>query len=323
MTDRPDIGWSACAEDGCIGARLARGGRCLAHAATRRRNAALKQFAKTGEIDARGVPITDALLRQVLAAAPHDAEDHPAFIAARFDRATFQGDADFATATFQGDAWFLGATFRGDAMFDDATFQGVAAFARATFQGDAVFYRATFQDAQFHQTTFRGDAGFHGATFRGGATFYRATFRGDAGFHGATFRGGPRFHGATFQGDAKFDGAIFRGDAEFDGAIFRGDAGFHGARFEQARQLGPFLVYGALGLDAAHFAQFIQIEASARGLSCQRTQFPAGVQFRLCGAHIVLDDADFTGPSLLVGIDALSDARLARREQRLAPMPFG
>jgi hypothetical protein len=143
------------------------------------------------------------------------------------------------------------------------------------------------------------------------------TFQRDAGFGEATFQGDAEFDGVTFQGDAGFDGVTFKRDAGFDGATFKRDAGFVEARFEQARQLGPLLVYGVLQLDAADFAQLIQIEVSTRGLSCQRARFPAGVQFRLRGAHIVLDDADLSGPSILVGIAALSDPRLAKREQRL------
>ena len=401
MTDQTGREWPTCGEDGCIGVRLAGGGKCLAHATTRRRGATLRQLGKTGEIDARGVPITQALLEQILAAAPHDAEDHPTFQGtARFDGATFhgdawfagatfrrdarfagatfhgdagfrgasfQGDAWFAGASFQGDAWFAGASFQGNAQFVEATFQGTTWFGGATFHGDAGFDRATFRGtaafgmAVYGGATFHGDAGFEGATFQGtaefgGATFQGtitrfegATFRRDAGFEGATFQGYAWFGGATFHGDAWFGGATFRGtagfggatfqdagfegatfrrDAGFDRATFHGDAGFDGAtfrrdarfgeaRFEQALQLGPILVYGVLRLDAATFAQLIHIEASARGLSCQRTHIPAGVQFRLRGAQIVLDDADLSGPSILVGIAALSDARLARREQRL------
>ncbi len=285
MTDQTGFLWRTCDEDGCIGLHLAATPKCLAHAGDEQRNAALKRLGETGEIDARGVRITQALLKQILAAAPNEAEAHPTFMAADFERATFQGGA-----------WFDGATFQGDAKFRGATFQDLAWFGGATFQGTADFYEATFQDL----------AWFRGATFRGTAEFVVATFQYTAGFHGA-----------TFQGDAEFDRVIFQGDAEFDGVTFRGDAVFGDARFEQARQLGPLLVYGVLCLDMAHFTQLIQIEISTRGLSCQRARFPAGVQFRLRGAQIVLDDADLSGPSILVGIPTLSDARLARREQRL------
>jgi uncharacterized protein YjbI with pentapeptide repeats len=327
--ERP-VTWPTCGEVSCIGVQLPQGGKCLAHATTRRRNAALKQCGETGEIDARGVPITAVLLHQILAKAPRNAEDDPTFREARFDRATFQEGAGFRGATFQGDAWFTGATIHGDAWFTGAAFHGDAWFHKAIFHGDAVFSGATFRDdagfigATFHDdavfsgATFRDDAWFIGAVFRGGAGFIGTTFRGDARFAGATFHGGARFRGATFHGDAGFIGATFQGYAGLAGATFRRIADFGDARFEQARQLGPLLVYGLLRLDATHFAQLIQIEASARGLSCQRTRFPAGVQFQLRGAQIVMDDADLPSPSLLVGITALSDPRLARHEQRLA-----
>ena len=124
------------------------------------------------------------------------------------------------------------------------------------------------------------------------------------------------FQAATFQGDTQFNKVTFQGDANFGAVIFQGDARFNDARFEQARLLGPLLVYGVLRLDAAQFAQLIHIEAgAARGLSCQRTRFPAGVQFRVRGTDVVLDDADLSSPSILAGIPALSDPRLARREQ--------
>jgi hypothetical protein len=351
MTDQTGIKWPICDEHGCIGVSLGAPGRCIAHARDEDRNATLKQLAETGEIDARGVPITRTLLEQILAAAPHDAEDHPTFNAARFDWATFQGKAVFdgaifqgkavfLVATFQGDAGFRGAIFRGKAMLGAATFQGDAGFWGATFQGDAEFGVAKFQgDAAFRGATFQGDAKFYGATFQGNALFAgatvkgkawfdEATFQGDALFAGVTFRGNAGFHRATVEGDAWFDWVTFRGKAEFGAVTFQGDTAFVGATFrrdaefldtrlEQARQLGPLLVCDVLRLDAAYFVQPIQIEVSTRGLSCQRTRFPAGVQLRLRGAQIVLDDADLSGPSILVGTAALSDARLARREQRL------
>jgi len=385
MTDQTGIEWPTCDEDGCIGIRLDPTPKCLAHAGDEQRNTTLEHLGETGVIDARGVPITQALLEQILAAAPRDAEDRPTFQdVAAFDKATFQGDAWFAGATFQGDIMFAGATFQGsagfyeatfqdDAGFDKATFQGSARFDKATFQGSAGFDEATFQDfaefdkatfqgtalfrratfqeptgfrgvtfqdfagfdkatfrsialfdeatfqdaAEFRGVTFQSSAGFDKATFQGTALFRGATFQGTALFRGATFQGTAGFDKATFQGTALFRGATFQDTAGFDRATFRRDAGFRDARFEQARQLGPLLVYGVLRLDAAHFAELIQIEASTRGLSCQRTRFPTGVQFRLRGAQIVVDDADLSGPSILVGIAALSDARLAKREQRL------
>jgi uncharacterized protein YjbI with pentapeptide repeats len=373
MMDQTGIKRPTCNEDGCIGVSLGATPKCLGHASDEQRHATLKQLGETGEIDARGVPITQALLEQILAAAPRDVEHHPTFTAAHFEWATFQGPAEFELVTFRGLAEFEGATFQGDAGFLGAIFQVDAGFHKATFQGSSKFEWATFQGpGRFHEATFRGDAGFAQATFQTHAVFSGATFQGDAGFIGVTFRGladfmdatfegavsfgdvifrglaefrnatfkddakfggvifrglaefrnatfkdDARFAGATFQGDARFHQATFQGDAGFAGVTFRRDAGFGGTRLEQARQLGPLLVCGVLRLDAAHFEELIQIETSTRGLSCQRARFPAGVQFRLRGAQIVLDDADLSGPSILVGIAALSDAQLAKREQRL------
>jgi hypothetical protein len=66
MTVQTGIEWPTCDEDGCIGVRLAATPKCLAHARDEQRDATLKQLGETGEIDARGVPITWALLEQIL-----------------------------------------------------------------------------------------------------------------------------------------------------------------------------------------------------------------------------------------------------------------
>jgi Pentapeptide repeats (9 copies) len=188
MTDQTGIDWPTCGEDGCMGVRLAATPKCLAHAGDDQRNAMLKQLGETGVIDARGVPITEALLEQILAAAPHDADNHPTFTAPRVGRATFQGEAGFGGATFQSNAEFDSATFRRDAQFGGATFQHDSTFDSATFQGNAGFDRTTFHhDATFDRTTFQRNAWFDRATFQGGAWFAGATFQGNAGFYRATF----------------------------------------------------------------------------------------------------------------------------------------
>jgi uncharacterized protein YjbI with pentapeptide repeats len=331
-----------CSQDDCTGIRLPTTAWCLTHAAEQAPDAfgaELERIAAEGTVDARGVVISAELLRRLLTKVPHE-DGRPALQAVKFDQASFQEGATFGSTIFHGQAGFARVTFQGDAWFEGATFQGGALFDRATFQGEAVFDGATFQRwAAFDQASFQGDAAFAGASFQGGAGFAGASFQGDAGFAGASFQGRVWFDGATFQGTTLFDratfqgraafsgaafleeadfaGATFQGDAGFDGAIVRRDASFADAKFEQARQLGPLLVYGLLRLDAAHFAQLTLVEASTRGLSCQRTRFPAGVQFRLRGAQVVLDDADLPSPSLLTGVGTLSDARLARRERRL------
>ena len=226
MTDQTGIGWPICDEDSCIGVCLDASPKCLAHAREEQRNATLKQLGETGVIDARGVPITAALLRQILAAAPHDADDHPTFMAADFGRATFQAEAGFGGATFRVLAGFGGATFRANARFGEATFRGTAWFGGATFYGTAGFAEASF----------RREAWFDGATFRREAWFDRAAFRDTAWFSGAIFQDLAWFSGATFQGLASFRKATFRADARFGEVTFRREAWFSGATLRIAHR---------------------------------------------------------------------------------------
>jgi hypothetical protein len=188
MTDQTGIDWPTCDEGGCIGVCLAAASKCLAHAGDEQRNATLKQLGETGEIDARGVPITQTLLEQILAAAPHDADNHPTLTAPQFYRVTFQGGVGFGAAIFGGVTLFSQANFQGGAGFGDATFQSNTSFGRVTFQSDAVFRGATFQkDPGFRGATFGSNAVFDEATFQSNATFDEATSQGNAAFDGATF----------------------------------------------------------------------------------------------------------------------------------------
>ena len=213
--------WPTCSEDGCSGARTGGGTRCLAHAGADERGATLKRFSEGEELDVRGVTISDVLFGEIVDAAPHDADGHLAFSAARFAGATFQGDADFAEATFKGDARFGGATFQADARFGGATFKGGARFAGTTFESNVGFAGATFKgDARFAE----GDTGLSGTTFESDVRFAEA----DTGLSGTTFEG------ATFQGDARFEGATFKYDVRFAGATFKGDAGFAEATFKSS-----------------------------------------------------------------------------------------
>jgi hypothetical protein len=231
----------------CGGVRIAGGDSCLAHAKPTERAAALKQFSETGDLDIRGVAISDALLKEIFNAAPHNADGRPAFSAIQCDKATFEGDAEFGQATFEGDAGFGGATFKGDAEFGQATFKGDAVFSQATFEHKAQFFKARFgADARFRQATFKGLAGFE-ATFEGDAVFYQAKFEGDdwlgharfkgvAGFSGAIFDDDATFSHATFEAEARFSRATFKGKAEFDQATFEGDAVFGGATFKRTAE---------------------------------------------------------------------------------------
>jgi len=238
---------------------------CLAHASEEETAAALERIGETGEIDARGVPITSALLEWILAAARRG---EPPVMVARFDRATFSGDAQFRGVTFESEARFNLATFEGNAEFGHATFGGGATFEGATFNSGAAFNVATFKGrADFGQATFSGDrTEFNLATFEGHAEFGKATFSRLVEFKGTTFGGGTSFEGATFSGytvfggatfsraagfDARFEGATFEGRAEFERAIFEGDAHFAkvtfsgGAWFGRATFSGDAWFYGA------------------------------------------------------------------------------
>jgi hypothetical protein len=161
---------------------------CLAHGTEAERAAALKLVNETGTIDARGTPITPALLEQVLSITPRGANGRPLIKDCHFDQAAFTGGARFEGAIFNGVARFEKATFNGGAWFDRATFNGGVRFYRATFNGDAGFYRATFNgDAAFGGAIFAGSARFDSATFNGGAWFSRAIFERLAGFEGVMF----------------------------------------------------------------------------------------------------------------------------------------
>ena len=253
MADR-NVDWEKCAEDGCIGILLPTGGRCWAHASQQDLDVALKRLGEDGHVDARGVPITNELLKRLLAAAPKNDHGRPVLTEPRFDQATFEGKTGF----------------KGGPGFHGTVFKGTAGFFRATFEATA----------PFGGTTFEGDAGFAGATFNGTAAFHGATFEGKAWFDGGTFKGEARFADARFQQEADFDWAIFHGDAWFNGAMANRGAYFVRATFGHARQLGPMLVCKSLVLDGAVFHERAQIQVAAAAVCCRRTRFLAGVQLR-------------------------------------------
>ncbi len=239
------VGWPTCSEDECIGIRLDKGGKCLAHADEEDLDAELKRLGNEGTIDARGVPIGATLLDRIRAAAPRDEQqpDRPRFNKVRFDRATFGDKVSFDRAAFGDGARFDDATFGEWASFDDATFGSGARFGRATFGDEVSFGNATFGngarfggaafagDARFGRAAFGDEASFGNATFGNSASFEEATFGRGTMFGGATFGEGARFGRATFGDWASFDDATFADQASFDDATFRGEARFDGATF--------------------------------------------------------------------------------------------
>jgi uncharacterized protein YjbI with pentapeptide repeats len=245
--------WLSCDQDGCSGACVAQATSCLAHAGTEERDATLRQFSQGGRLDVRDVTISESLLKTILDAAPHDEDGNPVFSAARFEGATFEGDARFERATFKGGVSFGGARFKRAAKFEEAMFGGVARFDGATFEGRAAFGRTTFQDAGFDRATFESTAWFYKATFKYYARFEEATFKSHAELHEAVFKGNAWFDRTTFEGSARFKGATFEaswfrstmfkrfsdfrkvtfeGDTMFGWTTFEGDAEFHEAVFK-------------------------------------------------------------------------------------------
>jgi hypothetical protein len=301
MGEDNGVGWQTCSEDGCVGIRLAEGGKCLAHANDQNLDAELKRFRDEGTIDARGVTISATLLDRIRAAALHSAQqpDRPHFNKASFDRARFESEtnfddasfgdqasfghatfegASFGAATFGDDANFGGATFNDSASFPDATFGNRAGFADTTFGRNATFQRASFgHEANFVSATFRDQADFR-ASFGNRAGFGLATFGDQATFLGATFGDQATFLGATFGDQATFDGTRFGNWASFGGGIYwiefwdktsfehaMAEASFGGASFgDQARFVGARFEEGA-HFDAATFGDEASFDRAAFG----------------------------------------------------------
>ena len=333
MAKQTEVEWPTCGQAGCIGIRLAAAPMCLAHGSEKEAAAALKLVGETGTVDARGVPITGALLERILAAVPRGENQGPLIKGCRFDGAIFTPSARFDFVTFSGDAWFDGATFSGDASFRYATFEAIAGFTGTTFTGDAEFEHATFSGkAGFGGTTFTGNAGFEGATFGVGAGFNGATFSGDAWFASALFDGGAWFSGttfsgeatfqATFSGDAWFKDATFRGNAMFaadfsgkawfGGATFNGDAEFEHVTFNGNAEFGGATFNGNAGFDGATFKR----RAWFAGVRFDRArQFGPLLAYR----GLVLDDVQFAQP---VQVEVSSTGLCCRRARFAGGVQF-
>ena len=106
MAEQTEVEWPLCEQAGCAGIRLASARLCLAHASEEETAAALKLISETGAIDARGVPITGALLERILTAAPRGENEEPLLKDCQFGGATFTGAATFAEASFNGEHTF-------------------------------------------------------------------------------------------------------------------------------------------------------------------------------------------------------------------------
>ncbi|MGW7364135.1 pentapeptide repeat-containing protein [Streptomyces sp. NPDC054841] len=266
---------------GCRGIHVPGHTACLAHLAEADRDAYLAGLTPGTDIDHRDTPFTEPLLVALLEALRDPATGHPRLGGARFQSATFQGDAGFDLVNFQGEAWFQSATFQGAARFQSATFQ---------------------RDAWFSAATFNGAARFQSATFQRDAGFAEATFQNLAGFDSATFQGNARFDSATFQHDARFDSANFQHDARFDSANFQHDARFKQAVFERSASLGPLVCAGRVELSGAVFGGPATLAFAARRLECRRTRWSSTAEVHLRYTTVDFAHAVFEYPLTIAAV---------------------
>ena len=315
-----------CSDDGCRAVRLPTGAKCWTHANKSELAEALRLVSDTGAVDATGAHITAELLERILSVAPEE-DGHSVLTNARFAHTTFKDSAVFEGVIFRGTTLFDFAVFHRQACFNRASFENWAGFGEAKFRGGAEFEGATFHGqarfeggnfgwttATFERATFRDSAtfdfaafgprgaGFQEATFTQDAWFRDTTFQGDASFSCTTFGRDTAFERATFYSQAEFDQANFQRDTMFAGMTFDDDATFTGATFEQAHSVGPLVARRGLVLDGVRFAHPVQIEASTPVLRCRQARFSGGVQLWLRSAQVILDDSDFSAPSILTGI---------------------
>jgi uncharacterized protein YjbI with pentapeptide repeats len=156
----------------------------------------------------------------------------------------------------------------------------------------ADFYGARFTDhVTFRQVSFSGEALFGGSIFEKGADFHSAIFAGDADFSGASL-GSTGFVQATFY------------DVDFDLAIASGDLSFEDANFQGTADLGTLLIGGELNLKGARFIERARMEAGARTVRLDDTQFRGGADVWLQWADVSLRGTDFAERSLLAGLPA-------------------
>lgn len=315
--------WAAtCDSDGCTGVRLPTGDKCWTHADQSHLDTALEGLGAGARLDARGVRITNKLLRLLVDAAPLDGGRkvlaHADFSWAVFEdtaeflHMVFRGETDFSRTTFEHEACFNLTAFQGDVHFEDTCFKGIARFFKTSFHGArAVFSEAKFQDeVDFFGSVFCGLADFNGAVFGRVAQFSESVFQGDAWFVGAGFQRSVFFTEARFQGNARLIDVRVKEFAGFNGVAVEGVAEFNGGIFEQAQSVGPMITTG-LNLNDVIFARRVQITAAASYLSCRAAQFPDGVQFWLHGAGVVLDDSSFPAPSILASIPGRAEGSMA------------
>jgi uncharacterized protein YjbI with pentapeptide repeats len=210
-------------------------------------------------------------------------------------------EAGFDRAVFQGMVGFTKATFKTKATFDGAKFQKQVRFNEATFQREVVFDGAIFTDrAFFRQARFQQAVRFTGATFERGCNLREATFAGQTLFRAVTFAVGAYFREVTFLGSPDFTRAAFTGEANFTDAKLAQGADFERSRFDGEVLFDDTQVGGErVSLRRASFAQPVALTVASSQLDCTGSQFLRGANLRAADSQILLDEAEFGGPSLL------------------------
>ncbi len=226
----------------------------------------------------------------------------------RFDKASFAGSSTFAGSTFAQEGYFREASFLGRSEFNSAVFSSAANFGDAGFNGEASFARATLSGhGSFSGTIFTTLASFHDTQFGGPAFFVGGSFRGPVYYERAVFHDAASWESRQFHRSASFEETQFRGNARLDHTKFNEGACFKHAVFAKEAQLGPLVASQALDFDAAVFDERLRLHASAPVLLCRRTRFSKGVQLRLQGAQVVLDDTDISSASILTAVPSSQD----------------
>lgn len=263
-----------CSSNGCTGVR-GTAAACLAHQTEHERKSVLQQFHKTGELDARGVQISDALFDEIVDAAPRDRRRRSQPCEVRFDGAQFEEGIYLGDYEVVRSGQFSGARFLGNNTFWNIAFRGNALFQGCTF-GDNI---------SFDGSTFGGDCHFEGAHFDGHISFRHVKFHGDCYFAGAEF------------GTATFDRAQFKQAAEFIGVWFRNNASFRNTQFGPKTRFGPALSSFSVELDDSSWDDAAQIDISGGHLSLMRASFREGGHIRGRWVNIRFDGARLSQPT--------------------------
>lgn len=193
-----DEAFQRCEQGDCAAARVAEG-HCVEHVSQEGLCVAVARW-KSGEpLDAREASIDSKCLERLLDALA-SMEIEPESEELTRLRPGSCGAVHFERASFDGRADFTGLSFPGPIYFDHATFLGPADFSKTTFAQHADFDHVIFEDsACFEQAIFNDHAGFERASFQGSATFDATKFRSYVDLEAASFAHDASMQGATFQ----------------------------------------------------------------------------------------------------------------------------